>query len=321
MIHPEDADFHHNAESPYDWCETNFFPFSIPEARISGGFYVLTRPKLGVCMSDVTVQDRITQSWEQQLYVDNQQHLPCPQSLVDYSLPNGLSIRASTPLKNYQIDYVGIDDTELHLGFTALMPPFDMNDPAQDPKAEGRIGKSWGAAFNGHYEITGRITGKARIRGKDYDVDCIDTLDRSWGIRKERDNANAIWLHGSFGEDLTIHALVGLDPAKTQAFGPLISGYVLDNGEVFGLTELTGVSERSGIYPMSSYVKATDVRGRTYEFTGATINAAPWAPYPSIIYVQCYMRWNLDGRIGYGIQQDVLSRAYLSRHREKLAAL
>ena len=30
------------------------------------------------------------------------------------------------------------------------------------------------------------------------------------------------------------------------------------------------------------------------------------------------MRWNLDGRIGYGVQQDVMSRAYLTRHRDAM---
>lgn len=321
MIRPEDAEFHHSDDAPYDWCETNFFPISIPEARISGGFYVLARPRLGVCMSDITLQDRITRSWEEQLYVDNQQHLPCPKSLLDFELPNGLSIKAIVPLKRYRIDYVGIDDTEIHVEFEALMEPFDMNDPLQDPKAAGRIGKGWGAAFNGHYEITGRVTGTARIRGIDYRVDCIDTLDRSWGVRKERDNSCATWLHGSFGTDLTVHALLGLDPARDQNFGPLISGYVLEDGKVFGLVEMTGTCERSGIYPMSSLIEAIDVRGKRYAFTGATINASPWAPYPSIVYVQCFMRWNMAGRIGFGVQQDVLSRAYLTRHRDALALL
>ena len=321
MIRPEDAEFHHHEKSPYDWCETNFFPLSIPEARISGGFYVLTRPKLGVCMSDVSLQDRITQSWEQQLYVDNQQHLPCPASLLDYALPNGLSIKAMVPLKHYRIDYLGIDDTELHIDFKSLMDPFDMNDPAQDPKAAARSGKGWDHAFGGHYEITGHITGEARIRGKTYAVDTVDTLDRSWGPRKERDNANVVWLHGSFGAELTIHALVQVDPARTSDFGGLISGYVLDQGKVSGLVDIEGTTETLGIYPMSSRVKVTDVAGRQYEFTTATINASPWAPYPSLLFLQSFMRWNIGGRIGYGTRQDVLSRAYLTRNRDVLARL
>jgi hypothetical protein len=316
MIRPGDAEFQFSPDSPLDWCETNFFPFAVPEERISGSFYLLSRPRLGVAMSDVSVQDRIAPAWEDQLYVDNQQHLPCPPSLLAYSLPNGLSVEAVEPLKRYRIDYAGIDDTEIHVEFAALMAPFDMNDPAMDPLAGPRIGKGWGgAAFSGHYEITGRITGEARLRGTSYAIDCVDTLDRSWGPRKERDNGNAIWLHGSFGEALTMHAFFGLDPANGEAFGPLISGYILEDGAVHGLVAGQGRASRLGTLPMSNAVEVTDIRGKTFHFTAAAVNAAPWAPFPSMLYSQSLMRWSHEGAVGWGIQQDVLSRAYMTRNR------
>ena len=135
MIRPEDAEFHTPPSNDFRWCETNPFLFNIPAARIAGVIYVVTRPVLGVCMSDITVCDRVTRSWEEQLYVDNQQHLPCPTSLLDYALPNGLSVRAVKPLEHYQVRYNGSDDTRIELEFRALMPPFDMNDPAMDPMA------------------------------------------------------------------------------------------------------------------------------------------------------------------------------------------
>jgi hypothetical protein len=318
MIKPEDVDFHTPPDRDFRWCETNPFLFNIPEHRISGVLYVVTRPVLGVCMSDVSVQDRFSKSWEAQLYVDNQQHLPCPKSLLDYSLPNGLAVRALDPLKKYTVHYEGIDDTRIDLEFTALMDPYDMNDPEMDPKAAGRIGQGWSNAFHGHFELTGKVTGEAVLRGKSYKIDCIDTVDRSWGPRLERDNSNVIWLHGSFGEGLTVHALFAFNPAQTAAFGPLISGYVLEDGRVYGVTDAVGHSERDGLYPLSTVMKVTDTRGKSFEMTAAAMNCAPWAPYPSVMYTQCLMRWNYQGRIGYGVQQDVISRAYLTRHRDAL---
>lgn len=316
MIGPDQAEFQFGEDSPFDWCETNFFPFAIPEERISGSFYLLSRPRLGVAMSDILVQDRIAPAWEDQLYVDNQQHLPCPASLLDYSLPNGLSVKAVEPLKHYRLDYVGIDDTEIHVDFKALMEPFDMNDPDMDPLAAPRIGKGWGgAAFSGHYEITGRITGEARLRGVDYRIDYVDTLDRSWGPRKERDNGNAIWLHGSFGESLTMHAFFAFDPAATDEFGALISGYVLEDGKVHGLVKGSGRAARLNSLPMSNSVEVTDIRGKTFRFNAAAVNAAPWAPFPSMLYSQSLMRWTHEGQVGWGIQQDVISRAYMTRNR------
>ena len=321
MIKPEDVEFHTPLNNDFRWCETNPFLFNIPEHRISGVLYVVTRPVLGVCMSDITVQDRFSQVWEEQLYIDNQQHLPCPKSLSQYELPNGLAVRVIEPLKHYHACYEGIDDTRIDLEFKALMDPFDMNDPAQDPSAAGRLGHGWSHAFGGHFEITGRVTGEAILRGKPYKIDCIDTLDRSWGPRQERDNANVIWLHGSFGERLTVHALVAFDPVKSAAFGPLISGYVLEDGRVYGMTAVEGRTERHGLYPMSTVLQATDTRGKTFKLTAAAMNCAPWAPYPSVLYVQALMRWNHEGAIGYGVQQDVVSRAYATRHRDVIRNL
>ena len=277
-----------------------------------------SKPKLGVCMSDITIQDRIVTAWEDQIYVDNQQHLPCPQSLLDYQLPNGLSVRAVEPLQRYLIDYVGIDDTEIHLEFRALMAPWDLNDPVTDPLAAQRIGQGWDKAFSGHYELTGHITGEARIRGKTYQVDCIDTADRSWGVRDDRGVTNITWLHGSFGEHLTLHAMALIDPARDANFGGLISGYVLENGQAYGLVSMTGRSERSGMYAMSTLLEAVDVRGRRFQITGATMNAGPLGPWPAVLYVQHFMRWNCNGEIGYGVQTDGITRAYATRNRDAL---
>ena len=316
MIRPEEADFQHGADAPYNWCETNFFPFCIPEARINGNVYVFTRPVLGATMADVLVQDRIAPAWEDQLYVDNQQHLPCPASLLDYTLPNGLSVQVIEPLRHTRLDYVGFDDTELHLDYRALMVPFDLNDPEMDPLAGPRVGAGWGKAFSGHYEITCHITGTARLRGKEYRVDCIDTCDRSWGIREESGKGNAVWLHGSFGEALTVHALFGGgDPANTPSLGSLISGYVLENGAVHGLVSGRGTAVRLGTLPISAEVTLVDRRGKGFGLSGAAVNACAWAPFPSLIYPQSLMRWSLDGRTGWGIHQEVLSRAYLTRNR------
>lgn len=314
MITDDQIDFQFTDASPLDWCETNFFSFNIPEENILGYFYLLTRPKLGVCMSDITIQDRISPIWEDQLLVDNRQHLPCPQTLTEYSLPNGLSVRCVDPLRKYLIDYVGMDDTEIDLEANALMVPWDMQDPDMDPLAHKRMSPHW--TFHGHFELTAHITGEARIRGKTYKIDCVDTFDRSWGARPEDERPNAIWLHASFGKRLTIHLLTFSDVAVTGEFGELLTGYVLEDGDVYGVVEAKGRSERSGIFPMSSYIDIVDARGKSFTMTGATMSAARWQPYSSMVYPQAFMRWNIDDQIGYGVQQDATSRAYLARHRD-----
>jgi hypothetical protein len=316
MICVEDAEFHRAASSDPLWTETLYFPFSVPDKALCGGFYLVARPNVGVIMCDVTVHDRLSHTWDQTLYLDNQQHMPCPASFLDFTLPNGYGVKVIEPLKRYALSYAGYDDTQIDLTFTSLMQPYDMNDPAEDPLAAARNGGGWDNSFNGHYEVTGRITGNARIRGVDHAIDVIDTGDRSWGIRKERGTSAVAWFHGSFGEELTFHVLCAIDPAAHKNFGGLVSGYLLDKGEVHGLVDITGSFMMEGIMTRTVDATVIDVRGKAFRFTGEAINASPWAPAPNSVYAQSYIRWDHGGMTGYGAHQQGLDRGYLTKHRD-----
>jgi hypothetical protein len=321
VITAKDADFHAPpADADFRWAETSYFPFTIAEEGISGAIYFVFRPKLGVVMSDITIFDRISRNWEGQSYVDNQQHLPCPERLSAFSLPNGISVKATDAPQNYRIDYIGIDETDVHFDFRGIMRPQDINDPGQDPltrikiEAQGNAG-AWDGAFSGHFEMTARTRGELVLRGKRHRIDCLGTMDHSWGPRAERDNTNAVWFQAHFGEDLVIHCLAGLDPRKPAAIGPVWHGYVLKGGRVRGLVDGRGRAERQGIFVAGQQISLEDEDGDTYELTGTAMNWGPWAPYPSLVYYQSLTRWNLNGRLGYGPYQEVISRAYATRHR------
>src|SRR3546814_786117 len=138
MIRAEDADFHFTPDSHWQWVETIALPFCVPEANINVIVYVVARPMLGVCMADVTILDRISDLWEEQAYIDNQQHMPCPEKLSDFTLPNGLTVKAIDPINHYRVEYQGIDDTWFKLDYHALHTAYDINDPAIDPLAADR---------------------------------------------------------------------------------------------------------------------------------------------------------------------------------------
>ena len=318
MIRPEDADFHFTPDSHWQWVETIALPFCLPQENINVIVYVLARPMLGVCMADVTVIDRISHLWEEQAYIDNQQHMPCPEKLSDFSLPNGLSVKAVDPTRHYHVRYEGIDDTAFELDYVAIHSGYDINDVDQDPLAAARLGPAWDSSWSGHYEMTYRITGTLRLRGKTYAVDCIDTGDRSWGPRPERDNSSVIWWHASFGEALTTHMLIAHDIASTNVMGKLISGYVIEHGETFGLVAATGHQDYSKAMPMGGAVHLTDQRGKSFDILTSTVNGCYWASYPSNTYLQSSMRAMCNGMIGNGVQQLGLSRAYLTRHRDAI---
>jgi hypothetical protein len=321
MIKPEDFDFHFKPDSHWQWVETIYLAFNVPQANLNGGVYILTRPMLGACMCDVTVNDRLAFLWEDQLYVDNQQHLPCPKSMSDFSLPNGVTFKVIEPLKHYKLTYQGIDDTRFDLEYFSLHAPYDINDPAMDPmaaKRQSHHGEAWDSSWSGHYDMKYRVKGEIVVRGRRYAVDCLDGGDRSWGPRVERDNSSVLYLGAGFENDFAVHLFTGHDISKTAEMGPHISGFILEDGKTYGITESRGKQEYFKAVPIGGEFEVTDVRGKKFAFTQSAVNCSYWAPYPSNTYLQTLMRVNYNGKIGYGFQQMGLSRAYLTRHREAI---
>lgn len=318
MIRPEDFDFHFDESSDWNWAETLALPFTLVEENINVIVYLVTRPKLGVCMCDISMFDRIAPLWEEQLYIDNMQHLPCPETLTKFTLPNGLSFEVIEPLKHYRMKYEGFEDTSFELEYRALHEPFDINDPKMDPTAASRNGPAWDASWSGHYEQTYRITGTLTVRGKTYKVNCVETGDRSWGPRPEYNNSAVIWWHASFDEDLVVHLFTGHDLAHRNEIGPHVSGYVLEKGKVYGIVSSEGEQEYMAAMPMGGRLSVTDIRGKTFTFTYSTVNGCYWAPCPSNTYLQSSLRVAYGEMIGSGVQQLGLSRAYLTRNRDAI---
>ena len=100
-----------------------------------------------------------------------------------------------------------------------------------------------------------------------------------------------IWWHASFGEALTIHLFTGHDIATPRrALGPHVSGYVLEDGKVYGIVSSEG---DAGIPPCDAdgrKLSVTDVRGKTFDVTYSTVNGCYWAPCPSNTYLQASLR-------------------------------
>jgi hypothetical protein len=316
MISAEDAEFHaFPSDHRETWAESNYFPFWIPDSGLSGAVYCLFRPGLGVCMSDITIFDHCASHWEALAYTDNQQHIPCPQSLAHYKLRNGLEVKSLRAPLDYRIDYVGIDDTELHFDFAAKMRPQDFNDPDQDPLTRLKgSSDAWDKAFDGHFDMTGEISGELVLRGTRHPIKCLSTMDHSWGPRVERDNGSAVFIQAHFGEDLSINALLMLDPGNFDRFGPVLHGYVMQSGKVNALIAGEGRTERNGIFPERFELWVEDEAGTHFALSGHFQTWAPWAPYVSVIYYQGMAIWNCDGRVGTGAFQEVISRAAIARH-------
>lgn len=329
MIRPEDIEFHPPPEPDHRYAETNFFCFTIPEQRLMVSAYTVSRPSVGAMAADVIVFGDLVSDRAECLYIDSQQHLPLPARLSDYRTPSGLVVKAKDP-RSYHVEYSGYDGLRFSVDFEGLMEPFDIHDPEHSPKAkahastaEKHAGSGLGSGYGGHFDLTCRVRGELQLGGKLYAVDCVETMDHSWGTRPELGLPAMGWMHAHFGPDLAIHWIAARDPAQPgDRQWTLAHGYVLQNGKVYGLTDMTMRSVHAGRVLSAMQIEVTDVRGQRFRLEGSSVIGAPWTCFVCTEAYCAMVRWTLpDGRIGHGMCQQNESMQSLNRRIGKRAIL
>lgn len=330
MILPEDSEFHENDPSIVNWTETNFVVFSVPQEQILVNAYVVARPNIGVALSSVVVSKGICTQPYQIDYMDPQMHQPCPESMAKYTMQSGLSVEVTKPPVDYHFTYEGYAGTcRFDVNFRGLMQPFDMHDPKENPLADPAylndlsgpgLLETWST---GHMDLKGHVTGELELRGKRYEIDCYHGMDRSWGPRSEDGRAALSWLHVTFGEDFGVHLAMDLDMQDGEiVYTAPRFGYVMDHGQVYGVTEAAVHTNRVDMLGMSSRVEVTDVRGKHFEMVGTIVGAHPWYSYnPCRVSFQSLYEYRMDGEIGYGESGDIIGLDYLGEHKSRHARL
>jgi hypothetical protein len=310
MIVDVDAEFHATDADEPTWAETNFFGFYNAERHLNVGVYALFRPNLGVVSSTIAMNSRrAVTPWEAD-FGDFRSAMPIPEppSLTNFELLNSLHIVCTKPNMVWDIAYDDGEGTTIDVRYDALMPPFDIHDPSMDPitasqSAEGSF--AWGTAYNGHFDQTGHYTGEVSVRGDRYDVDCVSTMDHSWGPRPERGGPNMSWLHAHFGDDFAMHGIFGFDPADNGAELFLTHGYVLDRGEVYGLKSGRGKVVRSQErYAENIELVVIDRDDRVHELAGDALTTYPWQCWANMVSFNVLASWSCGDRVGYGEIQD-----------------
>ncbi|MBC8752092.1 MULTISPECIES: DUF7064 domain-containing protein [Paraburkholderia] len=319
MIKAEDAQFHTADADKPNWAETNYFGFYSAEANLNVGVYALFRPNLGIVNSTISINSRRALTpWEAD-YNDLQSHLPIPEprDLLDYQLANGLKVKCLVPNTIWTIDYDDGHGTEIHVKYSALMKPFDIHDPDMDPivAAQAEQGKfAWGTAYNGHFDQTGHVAGEVAVRGRRYRIDCVSTMDHSWGPRPERGAPNMSWLHAHFSERFVVHAIFSFDETEGGRTLSLSHGYVLQDGKVYGLKSGTGATVRTeDRYPEHIQLALTDIDNRTWELRGDATTTFPWQCWPNMVAFNTLSKWQCQEHIGYGEVMDFFEVPSLTR--------
>ena len=311
MIFDKDIVYHTPDPCPFDWAETNYFYFYVPEAHLMGWVYFVARPGVGSMVSDIQFISDISTNPLDALYSDIQQHLPIPLKLEEFSLPNGLEYKAHN-IRDYRLDYIGVDNTELHLDVYGLMEPFDIHDPEMDPLAKSNKEESiknsgFGAAYANHFDMTCKVVGAITVRGKTYNVNCVSTMDHSWGPRPQRGMAPMAWINAHFGEDYAVHSIWSYEPrANPEQQFKLAHGYALVDGCVKGFVkgEMVVLRSKFDRFGIAFHQKFTDSDGEEYNLFGSPISLHLWAPYSCTHVPNTFIRWQSGDRVGYGNSQE-----------------
>lgn len=321
MITAQDLEYHTPPDAGHTWAETYFFPIALPEEHLLVTVYVVVRPGLGVMVNDVAVYGALSDTRSDLLYFDVQPHLPAPKRWSDIDSPTGLKIKALRPPRDYRIDYVGYNGTEIHVDWIGMMDPFDIHDPAHSPKAAKTVaaqhaGSGLGAAWGGHFDMSGRVTGTVKVRGREFRVDCVERMDHSWGHRNPVTMNAQNSISAAFGHDLAFHIITLLDmDAPNGQDHKLAHGYVLDRGEVYGVTDLALTNTRLGVAVVGMDMKATDIRGKVFHMHAVADVGAPWNAYAATVTYTAQMKWLLGGRVGYGCVMETMGIPGMSMRR------
>jgi hypothetical protein len=238
-------------------------------------------------------------------------------------------VEALNGVRDYHLTYENaLGACSFDLTFCGLHQPFDPHDPAENPLLEKtaaaapdrRLGEAWGNIRhgdgwrNGHFEVKGHITGELELRGKRYKVDCWDGMDHSWGPRNELGTRAVSWISVNFGEEFAMHLAVPMNIRNGEVtYDAIRFGFIVEHGEVYGVTAAEVSATRVDMLAMSNYIRATDIRGKTFEFFGSAVGGHPWHNFnPCHVCYQALFRYQWGDKVGYGEFGDIFGLDYLS---------
>lgn len=305
---PEDDLLHPSANAGIDGdtlTETQYFGFNIPEERIHGLAYMWYHPNLKVVTGGLMVWRGVKRMAIAAELFDFRAFMSdkaLAQDLHEFRLDNGYGVKILEPNKRFHLTYSD----------EARGNAIDLISEAVTPVAMFGDGK--------HFEQGMKVRGTLRLRGAEYQVDCYNVRDRSWGkLRPETimPIPPVSWTTGCFGDDLVFNCNMmdhaGSNPQVGGAFEmpaekALNGGWIWKDGALKLVTAARKLVRRDDVTfaPQTIELHLTTEDGEETVARGELVASCPWATWPNMMANISLIRWEIDGRVGYGDAQDVL---------------
>jgi hypothetical protein len=202
-----------------------------------------------------------------------------------------------------------------------------------------------------HYDQLGHVTGTMRLDGEDIPLDCWSVRDRTWGprggpyaqsrkqayardldrvaqtggarwreIERERGRGRIQYIFGHVDSSLGFLGFVRPQDGTADGWSPMNGGYLLRDG-AYG--DLNPAASRMRVFrsPETGWathmqVELSDQRDRTMLLEGCAVSRMSETGYGT----NQLMRWDIDGRIGWGEDQDVWNPRHFQRMLQALRA-
>lgn len=282
-------------DDPY-WTETVWFGAWIPEARLSVYVYNWFRPVLGIRGGGCLIwDDRHWLPWDLPCFhYDVNEPITGKVDLRDMALDGGARLRSVEEGRVYEIDYHR-NDVELSMRFASELPP-EITDNTGTTEF-----------FHGHLDQAGHYSGRLLLEGREHAIECYGIRDRSWGPRIISDDIRLGYCHGQ-SEELAF--LAYSKPDDEQIF----KGYLQRGGE---RVPLTGGQRRvrfddGRLSAIEVLMHTAD--GEAVQARGKPLNCLAYMPYPNLLTWLYLVRWEVEGRVIYGEEQDAWSLPLWREH-------
>jgi len=331
QIDIRDEHFHKRSNDPY-WSENTLFGFTVPGRNMCGFIYWYWRPNMNLVVAGPCVWDHTGEDVYNCRYYGWDQHIAIPPGadMYDFTLLNSLSCKMIEPQKEYHIKYDRYG-FKLDLVWKATAKPHYMKLGKSGEENPGI--KNWVALEEnfpvGHYEQAGWFTGWIELDGERIEINCGALRDRGWGPRHAdiKDPLRAGWPYCFASPTSGWHLY---DPQTILTF---------DKDPIEGTTETvtTGLYIRDGIMAtvvsgtrraergrdgrvLTQVIDCVDELGRELHAVGQTMNWLKWPINSDILNWWSLVKWEFDGQVAYGEDQDFMTFRHYRRYWNRLLA-
>lgn len=348
---PADDNFHVSPDDNPFWAETTWWSFNVPERRLGGWLHAQFNTTRGTVTWRVYVWDPSGARSDELRYFRMESEVPMDDPTPDLrriTIPGGgFSVEMLRPLRDYRVEF-----SDLQADFAVRFTFEGVHDPRRYTPGEPPFME------HTHLDQLGHVVGELVLSGERIPIDCYSIRDRSWAprggpspanktpaggvsakgadeasrvrhpggplwrqIERERGRGRIQYIFGHAGPATGFLAFVRVADGDAQGWSPLNHGWLLRDGH-FELLDKSASRMRNYRDPLTGWsshmqVRLTDRSGRTMDAEGHTVSHICERAGGST----ALMRWDFDGVIGWGEDQDIWHPKHFTRMLDALQAL